>query len=89
MKGMKPYVKIGQTGKWSQEYCTDVVFVERYCRYGFDKKTYQLQFLFNFTEPGQVVYFAYSVPYTYSDLEMFVKGIKAQNPKIVSSRRLC
>lgn len=66
-----------------------MIFVERYCRYGFDKKTYQLQFTFNFTEPGQVVYFAYSVPYTYSDLEKFIRDIKTANPKIVGSRRLC
>lgn len=66
-----------------------MIFVERYCRYGFDKKTYQLQFTFNFTEPGQVVYFAYSVPYTYSDLETFIRDIKTAHPKIVGSRRLC
>ena len=89
MKGMKPYVRIGEHGKWSQEYCTDVLFVERYCRYGFDKKTYQLQFGFNFSEVGQSVYFAYSIPYTYTDLEKFVKEIKIAHPKVVSSRRLC
>ena len=66
-----------------------MIFVERYCRYGFDKKTYQLQFTFNFTEPGQVEYFAYSVPYTYSDLEKFIRDIKTANPKIVGRRRLC
>ena len=51
-KGMKPYVKVGKDGVWSQEPCYDVVFVERFCRYGFDKKTYQLQFSFNFTKPN-------------------------------------
>lgn len=48
-KGMKPYVRIGKNGKWTQDYCDDVVFVQRFCRYGFEKKTYQLQFTFNFT----------------------------------------
>ena len=68
-KGMKPYVKIGEEGIWSQNNCLDVVFVERYCRYGLDKKTNQLQFTFQFTKANQSAYFAYSVPYTYSDLE--------------------
>ena len=47
-RGMKPYVKVGDE-EWTQEPCYDVIFVERYCRYGFDRKTYQLQFTFNFT----------------------------------------
>ena len=38
-KGMKPYAKVGKDGVWSQDPCFDVVFVERFCRYGFDKKT--------------------------------------------------
>lgn len=25
-KGMKPYVKIGENGNWSQECCEDVIF---------------------------------------------------------------
>ena len=88
-KGMKPYVKIGERGSWSQEACSDVLFVERYCRYGFDKKTYQLQFNYNFTEPNQEVYFAYSVPYTYTDLEKFIKEIKEDYPTLLTSKRLC
>ena len=88
-KGMKPYVKVGENGVWSQEPCYDVVFVERFCRYGFDKKTYQLQFSYNFTQANEEVYFAYAVPYTFSDFENFIKQMKHEYPTLVKSRKLC
>lgn len=47
-QGMKPFVKVGND-EWTQDLCSEVIFVERYCRYGFDRKTNQLQFTFNFT----------------------------------------
>lgn len=75
-KGMKPYALEGNQQNpnknvhpiWSQDKTYDVCFVERYCRYGFDKKTYQLQFKYNFKKPNTEVYFAYGIPYTYSQL---------------------
>lgn len=67
---MKPYVF--KNGEWKQGDCYDVVWVERICRYGFDRKTFQLQFKYNFREKNQPVYFAYSIPYTYSQLQNFI-----------------
>ena len=57
-KGMKPYIRIQEENstvksEWSQNECYDVVFVERLCRYGFDIKTNQLQFTYNFKNKNQ------------------------------------
>lgn len=72
-KGMRPYVRVGEHGLWTQETCSEVLFVQRFCRFGFDRKNYQLQFVYDFKEVNQTVYFAYSVPYTYTDLENFIR----------------
>lgn len=37
---------------------------------------FQLQFSYDFQYPNQEVYFAYSIPYTFSQLESFLKEIK-------------
>lgn len=78
--GMKPYVNSGNG--WQQG-GDDVQFVERPCRYGFNIRQWQLQFTYNFTEHNQTVYFAYSIPYTFSQLETFVKEIKQNYPDMV------
>jgi len=49
-QGMKPYCKKGEKGGWNQNLCYDVQFVERLCRYGFEVKSNQLQFCYNFTK---------------------------------------
>lgn len=48
-----------------------------------------MQFGYTFREVDQTVYFAYSIPYTYTDLERFVTEIKMAHPRVVGSRRLC
>ena len=45
-QGMKPYVL--SNNEWKQGDCYDVIWAERICRYGFDRKTFQLQFKYNF-----------------------------------------
>jgi hypothetical protein len=72
-KGMRPFVNDGSGWKQAGD---NIAFVQRYCRYGFDIKHYQLQFSWTFSKAGQEVRFAYGIPYTYSELEQFVKEIK-------------
>jgi hypothetical protein len=57
------------------------MFVERYCRYGFERKTHQLQFKYNFKSKNQTIYFSYAIPYTYTQLEEFISEIIDINPK--------
>lgn len=45
--GLKPYESL-EGRDWKQENCYEVNYVERLCRYGFDKKTNQLQFKYYF-----------------------------------------
>lgn len=40
-----------------------------------DKKLYTLQFSYDFTKQNDTVYFAYSYPYTYSDLSVYLGRI--------------
>ena len=85
-KGMNPYCKVaeagskvaeaGSKGSWTQEQCYDTQFVERLCRYGTGRTANQLQFKFDFGREDMEVYFAYSIPYTYSDLLQFVEDIR-------------
>ncbi len=63
--------------------------MERYCRYGFERKTYQLQFKYNFTKPNTDVYFAYGIPYTYSQMEAFMSEITSTHKDIVRCEKLC
>lgn len=86
-RGMKPYSRCHS--EWTQESCYDVLFGERYLRYGEDKKSYHLQFKYNFKQPNQTVEFAYAIPYTYSDLCTFIDRLKDQNGTLVNSRKLC
>lgn len=80
-KGMQPYCQVVEAGSeatpWSQSLCYDTQFVERLCRYGSGRTAHQLQFKFDFRRENMEVYFAYSIPYTYSDLLRFVEDIKS------------
>lgn len=69
--GLKPY-ELKEGGEWRQDGCYDVCWVERICRYGFERKAFQLQFKYNFKEKNQTVYFAYSIPYSYSRLHRVI-----------------
>lgn len=73
---------------WKQDKTYDVHWVERLCRYGFERKSFQLQFKYNFKEKNQNVYFAYSIPYTYTRLQKMVAEV-SQNRKFVEQTRLC
>ena len=84
---MKPYVR--KNNEWKQTECYDVLWAERICRYGFDRKTFQLQFKYNFKEKNSPVYFAYSIPYTYSQLQNFITGITTSSSRYVKSSKLC
>lgn len=79
-RGMNPYCKVVEAGtkpsEWSQQHCYDTQFVERLCRYGTGRTANQLQFKFDFSRENMEVYFAYSIPYTYSDLLEFLEDIR-------------
>ena len=75
--------------EWKQGDCYDVLWAERICRYGFDRKTFQLQFKYNFTQKNQSVYFAYSIPYTYSQLQNFITTVTNSSSRYVKSSKLC
>jgi hypothetical protein len=64
-----------------------VQFVERLCRYGSNRVSNQLQFKYDFKYEDMEVYFAYSIPYTYSYLQTFINSIRA-NP-LVTVSSLC
>lgn len=76
--GLKPY-EMKEGGEWRQDGCYDVCWVERICRYGFERKAFQLQFKYNFKEKNQTVYFAYSIPYSYSRLHRVITEITTGN----------
>lgn len=63
-------------------------WVERICRYGFDRKSFQLQFKYHFKEKNQTIYFAYSIPYTYSRLQNFITDISGKNRNCIEVSRL-
>ena len=84
--GMRPYVL--ENEEWSQGgYQVNVV--ERICRYGLDKKHHQLQFKYNFTRKNSTLYFAYSIPYTYSHLQHFISEMAQQHPNELKVTKLC
>lgn len=64
-KGMKPYINDGKGWKQSGD---NIAFVERYCRYGFNIKHTQLHFSYTFERANQKVFFAYGIPYTFTQL---------------------
>jgi hypothetical protein len=66
-----------------------VQFVQRYCRYGFDIKHYQIQFSLTFTKPNQEILVAYGIPYTYTQLEQFIEEIKVKHSSKVTVESLC
>lgn len=80
-KGMTPYTLVQRADspkqEWSQNKCFDIQFVERLCRYGTERVSNQLQFKFDFYAENMEVYFAYSIPYTYSDMQQFVQSINS------------
>lgn len=46
-QGLKPYCSVDGY-EWKQEGAYEAMWVERLCRYGFDRKTHQLQFKYSF-----------------------------------------
>jgi cytosolic carboxypeptidase protein 2/3 len=56
--------------------------VDRICRYGFDRKALQLQFKYKFKEKNQTVYFAYSIPYSYSRLHRVITELTAAHRSV-------
>lgn len=63
------------------------MFVERLCRYGTGRVDNQLQFKYDFKEPNMEVCFAYSIPYTFSDLQDYLSSI--QDKPFVKVSSLC
>lgn len=60
--------------------------MERICRYGFERKAFQLQFKYNFRQKNQTVYFAYSIPYSYSRLHKTISQLTAAHRCIEHSK---
>lgn len=86
--GLKPYC-LTEGGEWKQEGAFDVNWVERLCRYGFDRKAFQLQFKYHFKEKNQQVYFAYAIPYTYSRLQHFITDVSLKHGRFIKLSKLC
>lgn len=91
-KGMTPYTlvkeKYNENNKqWKQNQCFQVLFNERLCKYGSEKIYNQLQFTFNFHTENMEVLFAYSIPYTFSNLQKYISEIKSNS--FVKVETLC
>ena len=53
------------------------------------KTYYTLSFTYEFRYPGDLVFFAYSIPYGYEKLERYLYHIKEKYPKIARVNTMC
>ncbi len=73
-QGMAPIVKSTSRPHWECIPSKQVYYYKSY-RHG---KTYVLSFSFLFDQEDEDYYFAYSFPYTYTDLQRFLHGIEVK-----------
>ena len=84
-EGMSPLVRSLKRPNW-QRVPEKNVF---YYRSPQHKKNYVLSFLFQFDDPHDKYYFAYSFPYTYTDLQRYLHDLEERNLKYLRRELLC
>lgn len=87
MSGMKPCVwsckaKESENQGWHRSGTCVSYFLK-------DNGTYTLKFTYGYKFSGDVVYFAYSQPYSYSELQGYLRTIASQHKEILRLDQLC
>ncbi|OMJ79432.1 hypothetical protein SteCoe_20533 [Stentor coeruleus] len=85
--GMKPctwscYSKHNENQEWHRSGTCISYFLK-------ENNSYTLKFTYNFKNPNDTVYFAYSQPYSYTDCQTFLKTISSSNKDICRLNTLC
>lgn len=91
--GMKPAVYSTQTEKhqgtkWLRD-CSNVCYYENLNNRSSSHKSYTLSFTYSFKYEQDTVYFAYAVPYTYSDLQDSIELLETCYPDTVRIDTIC
>ena len=91
--GMKPAVystltEKHQGTKWQRD-CSNVCYYENLNNKSSLHKSYTLSFTYNFKYEQDIVYFAYAVPYTYSDLQDYIDLLETCYPDTVRTDKMC
>lgn len=84
-EGMSPLVRSKKRKVW-QRVPEKSVF---YYRSPEHKQGYVLSFLFQFDDPSDTYYFAYSYPYTYTDLQRYLYDLDQRNMAFYNRELLC
>jgi cytosolic carboxypeptidase protein 6 len=84
-EGMSPLVRSKKRQAW-QRIPEKNVF---YYRSPQHKKSYVLSFLFQFDDPHDTYYFAYSFPYTYTDLQRYLHELDSRSLHYYARELLC
>ena len=93
-QGMKPVVfsekeHMYNPSAWHRD-CTEVsYFKNSTTRPDSSKKYYTLTFSYTFEDPTDTIFFAYSYPYTYSQLVHYINSLKIMHSQVLSSNTLC
>ncbi|OMJ87923.1 hypothetical protein SteCoe_10247 [Stentor coeruleus] len=92
--GMKPLTfsmkKMLNGHKTWERKCTEVSYYKnQYLRPNENKFFYTLTFAYTFDDPEDTIFFAYSYPYTYSDLLEYVETLQKKHPSILRVNNLC
>lgn len=92
--GMKPLVFTHTDYKENEKFwhrnCSDVSYYKNnYVRPDETKTFYTLTFSYVFEEADETFYFAYSYPYTYTDLINYVEDLKTSYSSILTVNPLC
>lgn len=92
--GMKPLTfslknTINGNKIWERK-CTEVSYYKNsYIRANENKSFYTLAFSYTFDDPNDTIFFAYSYPYTYTDLMEYVEKLQMNYPSILRVNTLC
>ncbi|OMJ67007.1 hypothetical protein SteCoe_35954 [Stentor coeruleus] len=87
MCGMKPCIWSCKAKEFeNQEWHRSETCVNYFLK---DNGTYTLKFTYKFKYSEDIVYFAYSQPYSYSELQEYLKTISSQHKEILRIDQLC
>ena len=83
--GMRPLIYSEKKGKWCR--CGENISYSRSRRLNSKRNVYILTFTHKFDESDDKCYFAYSYPYTYSDLQDYLQSLQLNKIRSKSFRR--
>ena len=91
--GMKPAVyslllESHQGIRWHRD-CSNISYTENISNRVSSHKSFTLSFTYNFKYENDEVYFAYAVPYTYSDLQDYISLLTNCYPEILRVDSIC